>query len=57
MAAVNRSAVITKLHKVLKKHYQPVVPAAGRSMLENMLFAWLPGERPLRPGRAGISGP
>lgn len=39
MAAVNRSAVITKLHKVLKKHYQPVVPPTGRSMLENMLFA------------------
>ncbi len=37
--AVNRSAVITKLHKVLKKHYQPVEPAATRSLLENLLFA------------------
>ena len=39
MAAVNRSVVIAKLHKVLKKHYQPVTPTTGRSMLENMLFA------------------
>lgn len=37
--AVNRSAVITKLHKVLKKHYQPVEPAASRTLLENLLFA------------------
>ena len=37
--AVNRSAVITKLHKVLKKHYQPVEPAATRTLLENLLFA------------------
>ena len=39
MAAVNRSVVLTKLHKVLKKHYQPVTPPTGRSMLENLLYA------------------
>jgi len=39
MAAVNRAALIAKLHKVLKKHYQPVNPTPGRSLLENLLFA------------------
>lgn len=37
--AVNRSALITKLYKVLKKHYQPVAAPSGRSLLENLLFA------------------
>ncbi|MBL9082767.1 MAG: hypothetical protein JNK76_13215 [Planctomycetales bacterium] len=39
MPAINRAAVLTKLHKVLKKHYEPVNPPAGRTLLENMLFA------------------
>jgi endonuclease-3 len=39
MASVNRTAVLTKLHKVLKKHYQPVPAPSNRSLLENLLFA------------------
>lgn len=39
MTAANRSAQFTKLHKVLKKHYKPAVPGAGRSVIEHLLFA------------------
>lgn len=39
MASVNRTAVLTKLHKVLKKHYQPQPAPPSRSLLENLLFA------------------
>src|SRR5688572_8998306 len=39
MASVNRTVVLTKLHKVLKKHYQPVPAPSNRSLLENLLFA------------------
>ncbi|MBA4018830.1 MAG: hypothetical protein C0483_16810 [Pirellula sp.] len=39
MAAINRAALLTKLHKVLKKHYEPVLPVPGRTLLENLLFA------------------
>jgi hypothetical protein len=38
MASPNRAALLTKLHKVLKKHYQPILPAPGRSLLENLLY-------------------
>jgi len=39
MASVNRTAVLTKLHKVLKKHYQPTPPPPPRPLLDNLLFA------------------
>jgi hypothetical protein len=39
MASINRSAVITKLYKVLKRHYQPAPPPPARSLFENLLFA------------------
>lgn len=39
MASVNRTAVLTKLYKVLKKHYQPVPTTPNRTLLENLLFA------------------
>lgn len=39
MAAVsNRAKIISKVHSVLKKHYQPVTPTT-RSLMENLLFA------------------
>jgi endonuclease-3 len=38
MATPNRSALLTRLHKVLKKHYKPVEPAM-RPVLEHLLFA------------------
>jgi endonuclease-3 len=36
---VNRTAVLTKLYKVLKKHYQPVPAPSNRTLLENLLYA------------------
>lgn len=52
MASVNRAAVLTKLHKVLKKHYEPVDPPAGRSLLENLLFACCLENAPYGPAEA-----
>ena len=39
MATPNRASILTKAHKVLKKHYSPVTPASGRTVLETMLYA------------------
>jgi len=39
MALSNRASIYNKLHKVLRKHYKPVVPQGGRSVLEQMLYA------------------
>jgi endonuclease-3 len=39
MASINRSAVITKLYKVLKRHFQPAPPPPARTLFENLLFA------------------
>lgn len=39
MASKNRAALITKVLKVVKKHYKPVAPPKERSLLENLLFA------------------
>lgn len=41
MSASNRAALIDKLVKVAKKHYQPVEPPAERVVLEHMLYACL----------------
>jgi endonuclease III len=38
MAQPNRMAVLTKLHKVLKKHYKPA-PIPDRPVLEHLLYA------------------
>jgi endonuclease-3 len=39
MAKTDRSSQFTKLQKVLKKHYEPVLPLTDRSVLEHLLFA------------------
>lgn len=39
MASKNRAALITKVLKVVKKHYKPVAPPKERSLLQNLLFA------------------
>lgn len=39
MAISNRAAIITKTHKVLKKHFKPVVSGNERTLLENLLYA------------------
>jgi endonuclease III len=38
MSGPNRSALISKVYKVLKQHYKPVAHAADRPLLELMLF-------------------
>lgn len=37
--STNRAALLTKIHKVLKKHYKPVAPPADRNVLEHLLYA------------------
>lgn len=37
----NRSALIAKVNKVLKRHYKPVAPPADRTVLEHLLYACL----------------
>lgn len=39
MATPNRGPRLTKAHKVLKKHYEPVSPVAERSVFEHLLYA------------------
>lgn len=39
MATPNRGEKIARLHKILKKHFQPVAPPADRSLLEHLLYA------------------
>jgi endonuclease-3 len=39
MAASSRTSQFTKLHKILKKHYQPVAPDDNRSVFEQLIFA------------------
>jgi endonuclease-3 len=39
MATRSRSAQFAHVHKVLKRHYKPVQPSAGRAVLEYLLFA------------------
>jgi len=37
--STNRAALLTKLHKVLKKHYKPSAPPKDRTVLEHLLYA------------------
>jgi hypothetical protein len=39
MSTPNRAALLTKIHKVLKKHGKPVVPTTEQPLLEALLFA------------------
>ncbi len=39
MTTPNRAAILTKLHKVLRKHYKPYAPPSDRSVLEHLLYA------------------
>lgn len=39
MTGPNRAAILTKFHKVLKKHYKPAVPPAERNVLDHLLYA------------------
>lgn len=46
MATPNRSALIGRTLKVLRKHYKPVVQPKDRSVLEHLLFACLLEDSP-----------
>src|SRR5205823_807058 len=37
MAVPSRSTLLTQVHKVLKRHYQPVAPDPNRSVLEHVI--------------------
>jgi endonuclease-3 len=39
MSTPNRAALLTKVQKVLKKHYKPYDPPAERTVLQHMLYA------------------
>ena len=39
MAPSNRAALLSKTHRVLKKHFNPAVPPPERSLLEHLIFA------------------
>ena len=39
MSQSNRTALLTKAHRILKQHYKPVIPADDRPLLEHLLFA------------------
>ena len=39
MTSVNRAALLTKMHRVLKKHFKPVSPDMKRPLLEQLLYA------------------
>lgn len=39
MTTPNRAAILTKLQKVLRKHYKPYAPPSDRSVLEHLLYA------------------
>jgi hypothetical protein len=39
MSSPNRTALLTKLHRVLKKHYKPLVPRGDQPVLETLLYA------------------
>jgi endonuclease III len=41
MTTPNRSAIISKLYKVLKKHYKPIAPPADRPALEHLIYGCL----------------
>lgn len=46
MATPNRSALITRTIKVLRKHFKPVAPPKDRSLFEHLLFACLVEDSP-----------
>jgi hypothetical protein len=46
MATPNRSALIAKVLKVVRKHYKPVAPPKERTVLEHLLFACLVEDSP-----------
>jgi endonuclease-3 len=55
MAALNRTALIGKLHKVLKKHYKPAPPTVDRPLMEQLLFACCLENAPYEPAEEAFA--
>lgn len=55
MSASNRAALITKTHKVLKKHYQPATPPDNRTLFEHLLYACCLENSPFLPADESFS--
>lgn len=51
---MNRTALVTKLHKVLKKYYKPV-PPVERPVLEQLLYACLLENAPYQPAEEALA--
>ena len=49
MATPNRSALINRALKVLRKHYKPATPPKDRSLFEHLIFACLVEDSPSEP--------
>src|SRR5262245_30012837 len=37
--STNRTAILSKIHKVLKKHFKPIAPPDDRTVLDHLLYA------------------
>lgn len=55
MATPNRAALITKIHKVLKKHYKAHAPDLNRPVLEQFLYACCLENAHVEPAEAAYS--
>lgn len=55
MSASNRASLITKTHKVLKKHYQPASPPSNRTLFEHLLYACCLENAPFLPADDSFS--
>lgn len=51
MASPNRTTILNKAHKVLKKHYKPVLPTE-RPVIDHLLFACCLENTPYEPAQA-----
>lgn len=55
MATPNRSALINRTLKVLRKHFKPLAPPKDRSLFEHLIFACLLEDSPSEPAEQVFS--
>jgi hypothetical protein len=55
MTSSNRTTLLSKVHKVLKKYYKPVVPSVERPVLEQLLFACCLEDAPYDPAEQAFA--
>ncbi len=56
MATPNRVQILNTTFKILKKHYQPVIPVEGRSVLEHLIYALCLENSPYEKADEAFSG-